>query len=176
MTTISARAEIQVAGNLGVRLNSASTDVGGASVTSKAGIIAGFLGWLPLRHGFGVRSGALYNQRFVGLGPTNQGDIDVQYTYLDIPLTATYQINSGWSIFGGPVLAFNQSRDVTCSTSSTCAAAEVNSFVLPWQAGVDFKMTSQLGGEFFVEGILGEVSKNISDMKSLGLSLVIFFN
>ncbi len=167
---------MNLAGNLGVRYNSASTDVPRASTTSKLGIIAGFLGWIPLRSSFGIRTGAVYNQRFVGIGPTQQGDIDIQYTYLDIPLTATFQINSIWSIFGGPVLAFNQSKEVTCSTSSTCAAAEVSSFVLPWQAGVDFKMTSQLGGEFFVEGIFGELSRNVSNMKSLGLSLVIFFN
>ena len=176
VSPISAKADADFAGLVGLRMNSASTDIGGATGSSKIGIMAGILGWIPLRHGFGVRSGALYNQRYVGIGPTNQGDIDIQYTYFDLPLTAMYQFNSQWTAYGGPVLAFNQSKDVNCSKASTCSAFNVKSFLLPWQFGVDFKFAPQFGGEFFYETIGGELSSNVSDMKSFGVGLLIFLD
>lgn len=176
LVAISAKAEIDFAGTLGIRMNSASTDVTGASVSAQSGVLAGVLAWLPIRERLGFRTGAVFNQRFISLGPTNQGTVDVLYSYWDLPLTATYQISSGFFLYGGPVLAFNQSKEVTCSQDPKCGALDVKSVVVPWQAGVDFRMIPQLGGEFFVEIIPGELSRNVSDMKSLGLSLVYYFN
>lgn len=172
----SAKADLDFAGLVGYRMNTGRTNILGATGSSKFGFMAGFVGWIPLRHGIGVRTGALYNQRYMGLGPVNEGDIDIQYSYLDLPMTAMYQMNSQWTIYGGPTLAFNQSKDVSCTKLATCSAADVKSFLLPWQFGVDFKFAPQFGGEFFFETINGDLSTNVSDMKAVGLSLLVFFD
>ncbi len=170
----SAKEDIEFAVLAGLRSNTATTNLPNASVSSKLGYVAGILGWLPLNKGFGARSGLLFNQRFVGLGPTNQGDIDIQFTYLDIPLTGTYQIRNGTWLYAGPILAFNQSKDVACSRRSNCSATDVKSFVLPWQLGVDFKFTPNFGAEFFYEFMSGDLAASVSDMKAVGASFLIF--
>lgn len=169
-----ARAEIATV--LGARSNTISTDLAGASTNSRLGYIAGVLGWLPVRNAFGIRSGFLYNQRFAGLGPTLQGDIDINYSYFDIPLTATYQFSTTTWAFAGPVLAFNQSRDVACTKNSGCSASDVKSFLLPWQIGADFKLTPYIGAEFFYEFLAGNLSANVSDMRAVGASLLIYID
>ena len=176
LVAVSAKAETDFAGILGIRMNSANTDVTGATVTAQSGVMAGVLAWFPVHDRFGLRSGAVFNQRFIRLSPTVQGTVDILYSYWDLPLTATFQFSSGFFLYGGPVLAFNQSKEVKCSLLSTCGALDVKSVVVPWQVGLDFRMIPQLGGEFFVEMIPGELSRNVSDMKSLGLSLVYYFN
>lgn len=172
---VSFTANAEFAAVLGARSNTASTNITGASTSSRLGYMAGVLGWLPLRKSFGVRTGFLYNQRFVSLGPTLQGDIDVNFSYFDIPLTGTYQFNTQTWAFVGPVLAFNQSRDVTCSRNSSCSAADSKSFILPWQLGVDFKFAPQFGAEIFYEFMSGDLAAGVSDMRAIGASALIFF-
>ncbi len=161
---------------VGTKNNSATTDITGATVTSKFGIMVGVLGLLPLtRNGFGIRSGGIYNQRYVTMGPSNQGDIEIQYTYFDIPMTPMLQIDRLITLFAGPVLAFNQSKDVSCSKAPTCAAADVKSFLMPIQIGADFRFAPQFGGEVFFESISGDISKNVANMTSVGFAGLIFF-
>jgi hypothetical protein len=166
---------VELAGVGGLRSNDAKTDLANASITSKTAFQAGLLAWATFQGRIGGRSGFLYTQRHVELGPTQSGIVNFQFAYFDVPLTGTFRLGDNAWIFAGPILAFNFSKEVTCSTAPTCSALDTKSFILPLQLGIDFKFAPQVGGEVFYEYTSGELAKNLSNMSSVGANLLIFF-
>jgi hypothetical protein len=168
-----AQMEFGLAG--GPRYSQADTNISGASVASKLGLQAGVLGYLPFAKTWGLRTGFFYTQRYVTIQKTASGDVDIQYSYFDVPATLRLQVSDRAGIFGGPILAFNQSKDVSCSKNSSCSALDVKSVILPWQIGLNFRMLSQFGGELYFEYAPGDLSTNVSDMRTVGVNAVLYF-
>lgn len=173
--SLAAQAQIEFGAAAGLRTNQADTDVRGADVTSQMGLQLGAIAFFPINPIWGVRGGALYTQRHVDLGPTNQGDVEVRYAYFDVPVTPMIRLGDYAGIFAGPVFSFNLSKDVSCSRLSSCAALDVKSLILPLQLGIQFRIFYQLGAEFFFEYVPGELSTNISDMRTVGGNLIFYF-
>jgi hypothetical protein len=170
-----AYSQIQFGGLLGYRSNQAETDIKSAHVNARGGIQFGIEGLVPLGNSFEIRSGFTYAQRYSEIQNTAQGTVSVDYAYIDVPATLMYRFVPAVGIFAGPVLGFNQSKNVNCSLAATCAAVDVQSVIIPWQLGLNFRFLSQMGAEIFYEYVPGDLSTNISDMKSVGGNLLIYF-
>ena len=164
------QAPLQLSATFGFRSNSGDTNIQNASVTSKTSVHAGLLGILPLKYGWGARSGFMYTQRYVDIGPTLQGTVSIEFAYIDVPLTAVYRFSDAASVFAGPVIAINQSKDVNCTQKLTCTALDTKSVVVPWQAGAHFLFASDIGAEIFYEYTPGDLATSVSDVKSIGLT------
>lgn len=161
--------DLQFSALFGVRSNSADTNVTKASVQTQTSWMAGVLGVLPLKYSFAARGGFIYNQRYVEISPTAQGTVSIQFSYFDVPLTMGYQFSDLAMVFAGPVLAFNQAKDVSCTQSSTCAALDVKSMLIPWQFGVHFLFLPDMGAEISYEYVAGDLSQSVANMRSLAI-------
>lgn len=170
-----AQAQIGFGVAAGVRSNQAETDIHGAETSSRSGLQFGVLAQFPIVNSFEVRSGFFYTQRYSEIEKTASGNVSVDYTYFDIPLTPSFRLSDAAAIFAGPVFAFNESKEVSCTNRATCAALDVKSVIVPWQAGVNFRFFSQAGGELFAEYAPGDLSTNVSDMKSVGANFIFYF-
>jgi hypothetical protein len=170
-----AQAQIEFGIVAGYHSNQAETDIVGANIGPESGYQFGALTYLPLYKNFGMRTGFLYVQRFSTIDRTQAGQVDLDFAYFDVPLTAMLKFGDVAGIFAGPVLAFNQAKDVTCSARANCGASDVKSFILPMQIGLNVRMLSQLGAEVYYEFISGDLATNVSDMKTVGANLIFYF-
>jgi len=170
-----AQAQIGFGVAAGFRSNQAETDINRAQVNSRTGTQFGVLGFFPIAKTFEVRSGFFYTQRYSEITNTASGIVSIDYSYFDVPLTVLMRLSEAAGIFAGPVFAFNQSKEVSCTNRASCAALDVKSVILPWQAGVGFKFLPQAGGELFFEYTPGDLSTNVSDMKTVGANFIFYF-
>jgi hypothetical protein len=173
--SFAAQAQSEFGLSAGIRSGQAETDLQGATLTGKTGFQVGALTWLPIYRGWSIRTGFLYSQRPSMLSNTASGDVDIAYSYFDVPVTPFYRFSDFAGIFGGPVLAFNQSKEVTCSSKTNCAAPDVKSFLVPLEIGLDFRFAPLMGGEVYFEYVSGSLSANVFDMKTVGANFLFFF-
>jgi hypothetical protein len=164
----------------GFRSTSASTDLVTTgttySVTGKNGFQIGGVGFIPLSNQFNFRTGFLFTQRFMEVTATSTSTTktDVELTYIDIPLTAMYKFNDYGGFFGGIVLGLNQAKECkTTSATTNCAGAA--SSVIPLTMGLSFKFAPNFGGELAYEMVSGKLADIVSDAKSIGVNLLIYF-
>lgn len=167
--------ELGFSGILGVRSQQIDTDLRNATVDSKTSWQGGVLMSIPLRSVFELRSGFLYVQRYAQIGNTAKGNIDIEYAYVDVPLTVGLRLHDSVAIYGGPHVAFNQSKDIQCSRNASCEAENVKSVIWPWEFGVEVNFLSQLGAGLYYEYISGDLSDNVQEMKTVGLNLTFQF-
>ena len=175
VTAAQAQIEFGVAG--GLRSNQADTEAGPtAEVTSQIGLQLGALAYIPINSLWGVRGGVLYTQRHVDIGPTfPEGDVEVRYSYFDIPVTPMVRLGDYAGVFAGPVISFNVSNEINCSRSQNCVPLNMKSLILPLQLGIQFRILYQLGAEFYFEYVPGELSTNVSDMRTVGGNIIFYF-
>lgn len=173
--SLAAQAQIEFGLAVGARSGQAETDIVGATMQTQEGWQFGAIAYLPIQNPFGMRSGFLYSQRFAAIERTRAGDVDIDFAYFDVPIQARLQMGDYAGLYGGPVLAFNQSKEVSCTIKANCVAIDVKSFVIPWQVGVDFRIFSQFGAELYYEYIPGDLSTNVSNMKTVGANALFFF-
>ena len=172
---LAAQADNEVGLSGGWRSGQATTDLPRANIGSKAGYQLGAVAWLQIFGPWSLRTGFLYTQRPATLTNTLSGDVDIQYSYFDVPATAYVKFSDNLGIFAGPILSFNQSKDVSCSQKPDCAAMDVKGLLIPFEFGLDFKFASQIGGEVYFEYVPGSLSVNVAEMKSVGANLIFLF-
>ncbi len=170
-----AEAQIDFGVSVGGRSNQAETDIRGATINARTGMNFGVLTIFDINKGFAARSGFFYTQRYSEIQNTAAGVVSVDYTYFDIPLTAMYRFNEAAGVFAGPVIAFSQSKEVSCTNRANCAALDVNSVIVPWQLGLNFKFMPQVGAELVFEYTPGDLSTNVSNMRGIGGNLIYYF-
>ncbi len=179
IATVQAKAEtrgdIGFGALFGLRSNQADTDIRNATVNSRMGYQFGVLALFPIVKAIEVRSGFMYTQRYSEIANTASGTVTVDYSYFDVPMTLMYRFSEAAGVFAGPVIAFNQSKEVTCSRNTNCAALDVKSVVMPLQIGLNFKFLPQMGGEVFFEYTSGDLSTNVANMRSVGANLIYYF-
>lgn len=159
----------------GFRSGSTETDLRNASTETKTGFAAGGIFNLGLMDPWVLRTGFIISGRPASLGPTVQGKVDLNFYYVDVPATVMLRFSEAAGVFAGPVIAFNQSKETTCSIATNCGAQNVKSVIVPWQMGLQFKLMPQLGGEVFYEYIPGSLADNVAEMKTVGINALIFF-
>jgi hypothetical protein len=170
-----AQAQIGFGALIGMRSNQAETDIRNATVNSRTGTHFGVLALFPVVKALEVRTGFIYTQRYSEITNTASGVVSIDYSYFDVPMTLMYRFSEAAGVFGGPVIAFNQSKEVSCSKNTSCAALEVKSVVMPLQVGLNFKFAPQMGGEAFFEYTSGDLSTNVANMRSVGGNFVYYF-
>lgn len=159
----------------GLRSNSGSTDLADASVSSTTAFHFGSLGVIPIQGNIAVRGGFVFSQRNVVIGPTNSGDVDVNLTYVDVPLTPMWLFTEYAGAFAGPVIAMNFSKECERENGATCEILDAKSAVFPLTAGVHFRFAPQMGGELSYEFVPGEVVDGLSDVSSVVASFLVYF-
>lgn len=170
-----AEADFQFGGLLGFRSSQTDTDIRGASTVSRSSFQFGVQGLFPIVNQIEVRSGVVYTQRYTEIKNTAQGTVTVDYSYFDVPMTVAFRFSEAASVFAGPVISFNQAKEVTCSAQSNCSATDVKSVIMPLQAGVSFKFLPQVGAELYYEYISGDLSTNVQNMKTVGANFIYYF-
>jgi hypothetical protein len=164
----------------GLRSTSATTDQAAAgttySVSGKNGFQVGGVGFFPIAGQFNLRTGFLYTQRFLEVTATSTATskTDVELTYIDIPLTGMYKFNDYGGFFGGVILALNQAKECKSATATTNCAGTASS-VIPLTMGFSFKFAPHFGGELSYEMVSGKLADIVSDAKSIGVNLLIYF-
>lgn len=173
--SIAAQAQIEFGLAAGLHSNQAETDIRGANIAAETGFRIGILAFLPIYRVFGVRSGFQYVQRYSTIDRTSSGQVDLDFSYFDVPLTAMLKLGDYVGIFAGPVLSFNHGKDVTCSLRADCGAQDIKSFLVPWQAGLSARIFSQMGAEVFYEYIDGDLATNVANMSTVGGNIIFYF-
>lgn len=152
---------------------STNMDAKGLTVDGKSGLLLGGLAWFYFNENFGFRTGFLYAQKYATLKSTT--NIDMNFTYLDIPATLAYKFSDYASVFGGVVLSMAQSKD--CGAG--CAVNNHQSMLTPFVVGTSFKFAPYMGGELVYEFTSSKVSEiggvEISNLRSLGANFVVYF-
>lgn len=159
----------------GLRSSSAETDIRGAAVSSDPDFQAGLLANLELNKTWMLRTGVILTQRQLTLKPTSAGTVDLNFVYVDFPFTALYRFSNLGGVFAGPVFAFNQSKDTSCTNKLNCGSQSVDAISFPLQLGVSFRFADQLGAEFYYEYLAGNLEKNVSNVKTVGANLLFYF-
>ncbi len=161
---------------VGLRTNSADFPSNGGTVASKTGLGVGAMGYFDIANKWEMRTGFVYNQRNFTI--TNGGvDSDLNLSYIDIPVTASYKFADYAGVFAGPVLGLLASKECK-SGAGGCSAVTNNpdSLSLGLQFGASFKFAPQLGGEFYYMTIPSEFWKgSLQNAKTVGASLLITF-
>lgn len=172
---LSASADNEFALLGGLRSSSADTSLNNASVSSRTSYQAGALVNLELLSPWALRTGLLITGRQLSVGPTNQGTVNLNFMYADVPVLALYRFTDLAGIFAGAVVGFNQGKEMTCSGSGSCGAQGVDAVVFPWQIGVNFRFASQMGADLYYEYLPGSIDKNVSNVKTVGANLIVYF-
>lgn len=159
----------------GFRNNNADTNIALARAEPTNGIQFGALGFFPLISPFVFRTGFLYTQRYSEITYTNGNHTEVNFAYMDIPLTFMLKLGDYAGVFAGPILAINQSSDCIDSDGTSCKALQVKSSIMPLVVGVNFKFAPQMGGELFAEFYSGDLAQGLSNMKAMGGNFVFYF-
>ncbi len=170
-----AASDIQFGALLGFRSSQSDTDIRGASTSSRTSYQFGALAFFPIVSQLEVRSGFIYSQRFTEIKNTAQGIVSVDYDYFDVPITLGFRFSEAALVFAGPVIAFNQSKEVSCTLQASCSAVDVKSVIMPLQLGIGFKFLPQIGAEAYYEYIAGDLSANVENMRTVGANLIFYF-
>lgn len=157
MISVAQAADISFVLMGGPRFNSGSTDLTNASVVGTTAFQVGALGIIPIQGSFAMRGGFVYTQRNVVIGPTTTGDVDVNLSYIDFPITPMWLFSEYAGAFAGPIIAMNFNKECSRGNGSQCDVTGASSAVFPITVGVHFKFASQMGGEFSYEYVPGQL-------------------
>lgn len=169
-------ADIGLMAALGARSNSGTTDVSGANVTNKVSFDGGILGVVPIAGQFAFRSGFIVTQRNAEISPTNQGSIDVQFMYVDVPVTLMFLATPTAGVFAGPVIGMNVSKDCSASNGTGSQCTNVQSVIFPLTIGVQARIFNQVGAEIYYENTSGKLFDHLSNYASVGGNILFYFD
>jgi len=152
---------------------STNMDAKGLTVDGRSGLLLGGLAWFYFNDNLGLRTGFLFTQKYATLKSTT--NIDMNFTYLDIPATLAYKFSDYASVFGGVVMSMAQSKD--CGAG--CTVNNHQSMLTPFVVGTSFKFAPYMGGELVYEFSSSKISEvggvEISNLRSLGANFVVYF-
>jgi hypothetical protein len=170
ITLVSLTSQAQFMGvEVGVRQQSASSEVAGQSINSEMGLQFGLTGALSITEVLLFRSGFLYTQSPF----TIKGSPEQKYTfnYLEIPLTLMWKFSELGGVYGGVNLALPVSADCTnCGNTSVDKKTQT-----PWVIGGSFKFAPNFGVDVYYE-MLSKVNDSFKDASAVGANLLITFD
>ena len=143
-----------------------TTDVDNADDgTSAGGWGAGIRALMGMSDQLYFRSGVGFVQKNFSYkvdGNGKSGKRDMQYSYLNIPLTFYWKASPRVGFFLGTALyaKLDQSCDGT-GDYKDCSGSRSRTIVYPGIIGFDFNLTRKIGMEVSYEAALSETSKNI---------------
>jgi hypothetical protein len=146
----------------------------GLTVDSNLGLQAGVLYFGPLTSNLEIRAGAFISQRNFSVKPTGASSSlksDFNLTYIDVPATVGWAPSKTMTLFAGPLLNLNVSKQSSAGSDSLDNAG-IKSFGLGLTAGLTAKFASDYGLEVFIEQP-GTISDNTSNPMSVGVNFLI---
>jgi hypothetical protein len=135
------------------------------SRSSGGGWGAGIRSLMGINDQLFFRSGASFLQKNFSYkisGGGKKGDLNFQYSYLQIPLTFYWRASPQTGFFFGS--AINARLDDSCSGTQNynpCSAKGARTLVMPAVVGFEFMLTKKVGIEISYEYALTETAKNV---------------
>lgn len=166
--------EPEFAVSVGFRSFNADFDGTGASVSGKAGLQAGVLGFVPFTDLVQIRTGFLYSQRNLTIEGTPVST-DANTSWVDIPATLFLKFSEFGGVFFGPVISMNLSKECSNSDGAACSVTGLSSTSMPLSLGVSFKFAPQMGGELVYETQSGKFADSVKDARAIGVNFNYFF-
>lgn len=159
---------------LGLRSDSADSQVPGASVAAKVTPSVGVLGFFPLgeKSVFKVRGGLSYVQRQYGweiAGTTNE----LRFSYFEVPVGLLYQFHELGGVFVGASVGFLLEKKCLVLGPS-CQKTSGNFSAL--QLGASFKVAPQLGLEAYFEQGLVTIVPELKNHRAVGVNALLMFD
>ena len=164
-------AEISVEG--GFRQQSGSTSISNESVKSQTGYQLGATALFPLKDSWLLRTGLFYVQRPVSLqDDVSSGEAKLSMSYFEVPVAIAYHIEGYAHLFLGTALSTRlNSNSSTSGTLTGYKLTQEKDMVTPLLVGASFKFASDVGATLFFETISGDVAKDISGYRAVGLNI-----
>jgi hypothetical protein len=142
-----------------VGFKNADYDVDGSETTSKPGLMAGVITVIEMG-GLNLRTGGYYAER---KGETEGATTDTEFSisYVDVPVTALFNMNDYFGVFAGAVAGLKVADDNVNNAESLYLAGTV---------GLRAVFGPNWAGEFSYEMGLTEVADN-TDVNSMSLNV-----
>lgn len=165
---------------LGFRQQSGNIDnMTGVSAKSQVGYALGLTAFIPFQGPLGLRTGLSYTQRplLIEADAGSPGDMKINLSYFDVPLTLAYKFEDFASVFGGVALGLNLENGVSTTGSfDGRKLQDTKSVIVPVVFGATFKFASQLGATVFFETVPGDVAKDVNGYRAVGANLVLTYD
>ena len=133
-------------------------DDAGDNNAMKIGVHGGLLVDLGINDNFMIEGGVLYSMK--GTQDADESDAKLNLNYLEIPILAKYQLESGLNFFLGPYIGFLMSATVEPGGTDIKDATESTDVGL--KVGLGYQLESGLGFNAHYEMGLTSVGKEVA--------------
>lgn len=164
-------AALDYAFEAGIRQQNGDTVNSANELDSKMNFQLGLSGFLPIAGQWAFRTGLFYTQRNVELKSGGQ-TYDVDFSTIDIPVTAMYKFEDYAGIFFGLNLVSN----LDSSVSNGGPLTGVESMQTPFVIGAAFKFAPQFGASVYYEFNSGDVADELDNFRAIGANLMVTFD
>lgn len=116
---------------------------------------------------FGLRSGMFYSERPFKSefgGTSGSGKI----TYFEVPAQVMFKFEDYAGAYVGPSLAVKLGDE-----ASSGSLVDVKTLIVPITFGAQFKFTPALGANVFFETVPGDLAKDVSNSRAVGVNLLV---
>ncbi len=167
---------------LGVQQTTADISVtgGSGSIDGKLGYKLGLAVDFELMEGSSFRTGLLWNTRKMDVKKTGlTGSAEATYSYFDIPALYQHKITDMISLFGGLIVAFNLSDDISAPASWPDSELDPESLIPLLNVGINLMFDDQIGFDFYYERGLGKIASDdtteVKDFSTFGANFLYWF-
>jgi len=169
---ISLESEAQDIGFIvGIRADSADTDVSGAKVSGENSLSFGAILKTEFSETLGLRMGMLYVPRQYRYELNINWSSEIyKFTYFELPVGLLYRFSDAGGVFIGPSFGFG--LDKSCGSNS-CQG--VSNSLTTMQFGASFKFAPQIGAEIFYETGIIKISPQFEQQRAIGANLMVTF-
>jgi hypothetical protein len=156
---------------VGIRADSADTEVTGAQVSGQNSVHFGAILKTELTETLGLRLGMLYVPRQYEYQVNQNSSSEVyKFTYFELPVGILYRFSEAGGVFIGPTFGFG--LDKSCA-SNPCQG--VSNSLTTMQVGASFKFAPQFGVEIFYETGMSNITSQLKQQRAVGANLMVTF-
>lgn len=171
-----AKAEVpfEVGATVGLHVSDWSYDGAGYDTESSTGLIVGATIYREVSPAFTLRTGGYYSQRKGSLKDTTSSvETDFEVASVDVPVTAMFEMASGFGVFAGGLFSLKVSDD--CSgDAALCDTFDPETFMTSASLGISARVHPNWSAEAFYNLGLSEAAKDL-DVNSAGIQLVFVY-
>ncbi len=146
----------------------------GMTSASEGGYQLGTLFYGSLTESIGSRVGVLYADRSFSLstsGPS-ESKTTVKMSYLQVPLSLTFNFTEQFGIFAGGQLNLNAGKSCSVSPSAPCTVKGVNAADVALTLGAVVTFMDSFGAEIYMDKPLSKITDNATNPSIIGINLL----
>lgn len=147
----------EVGATVGLSVSDWESDVSGSNWDGKSGLILGATFYRTWGDTFGLRAGGYYVERksdFRSAGAT--GEVSVKA--VDVPITALFQVASGFGLFVGPQFSLAVSDSCDSSTASACDNFDAKTLTTALSLGASMRVHPNWAVEAFYNIAVSDIA------------------